>query len=98
MSSICVALLDKEDVIGMARTMTAGYCSHTPLTDVERSMLHFLVCCRMAQSVTMSSYSFFKSPENTYLLVTSKPGWTLLETLWPMSTADIDAFNSLTLS
>ncbi len=86
-------MLDKEDVIGMARTMTAGYCSHTPLTDVERSMLHFLVCCRMAVEATMSLYAHSLQPSNAYIIADIPGSWALLDRLWHMTDAQVHAFN-----
>ena len=56
-------------------------------------MLHLLVCARMAQSVTMSAYSFAHNPANAYLLTTSRPGWALLTALLALSESSIAAFN-----
>jgi hypothetical protein len=81
-------------VIDIARKMAAGYQSVHPLPSEHLSMLHALVCSRLAQSVTMGAYSFSINPENQYLLVTAQPGWILLRRLMTMSTEEIRSFNS----
>jgi Ser/Thr protein kinase RdoA (MazF antagonist) len=87
------ALLEKEDVIGLAREMVAGFQSVSPVPDAELSLLHPLVCARLAQSVTMGAYSYSKNPQNEYLLVTAQPGWKLLKLLMSFTAEQIERFN-----
>lgn len=88
--AICLAylMLGKDDPIGTAQHIYAGYVQEFELTKEEKEMLHTLVCSRMVQSVTMGAYSYSKDPGNEYLLITAKTGWELLELLDTISPAD----------
>jgi hydroxylysine kinase len=77
----------------VAHAVMAGYSSLLPLTLAEQSLLHTLTCARLCQSVVMSSYSFAKNPANTYLLITSAPGWTALGKLVAMDAEEVGRFN-----
>ena len=80
--------------MGIARELIAGYTATTPITREEQSILHTLTCARLCQSVIMSAYSFSQNPNNTYLLVTSAPGWIALQRLMAMDPLDIASFNA----
>ncbi|KNC51207.1 uncharacterized protein AMSG_11990 [Thecamonas trahens ATCC 50062] len=72
-------------LVAAAHAVYTGYADavadSAPITDLERSLLFTLVRSRLAQSVTMSAYSFSKDPTNEYLLVTARPGWNTLRLL-----------------
>lgn len=87
------ALLDKDDIMSTAKAILAGFTEQHPVTPLERSLIHFLVCCRMCQSVSMGAYNYSKEPENEYLLVTAVPGWTLLRKLLAMTPTEVTEFN-----
>jgi hypothetical protein len=59
-----------------------GFASAYPLQAVELKHLHLLIACRLAFSCTIGAYSIEQNPENTYLLLHSKPAWTALELIW----------------
>jgi hydroxylysine kinase len=60
----------------------AGYTSVRKLTPQEYKVLKVCIAARMCQSLVMGAYSSLQDPENSYILVTAKSGWALLEELW----------------
>ena len=80
-------------MIELSRQLISGFTSVLKLDLLDQSLVHLLVCARLAQSVTMGAYSFSLNPENTYLLVTAQPGWKLLERLALFTDDEIRQFN-----
>ena len=80
-------------MIELSRQLISGFTSVLKLDLLDQSLVHLLVCARLAQSVTMGAYSFSLNPENTYLLVTAQPGWKLLERLVLFTDDEIRQFN-----
>lgn len=76
-----------------AKSIAEAYTAVEPLLPVEQSLLHTLVTSRLCQSVIMSAYSYSRDPNNSYLLVTSRPGWITLGKLMAMSGEEIQQFN-----
>ena len=75
------AMLDKADPLAAASEIVAGYHEVFPLTELELEVLYTLICMRLAVSVTNSALQQKLHPENTYLLVSERPAWELLERL-----------------
>lgn len=40
------------------------------------------MAARLCQSLILGAYSIEMDPKNEYILVTSKPGWIMLEEIW----------------
>ncbi|MHA2092552.1 MAG: aminotransferase class III-fold pyridoxal phosphate-dependent enzyme, partial [Candidatus Kariarchaeaceae archaeon] len=72
------ALLHKEDPLHAAGQVVRGYHSIAPLTETEISLLYTLICARLCMSVVISNYQYNLEPDNTYLLISQKPGWEAL--------------------
>ena len=87
-------MLDKEELLPVVEPMIAGYTKVKPLLPAEQKLLHTLAASRLCQSVIMSAYSFSRDPTNTYLLVTSRPGWVALGKLMAMTPEEIKMFNA----
>lgn len=80
--SLAYFMLHKEDPVGDAAEMLAGFESRFPLTDLERSLLPILVAARLVCSCVCGAYSAAQDPGNKeYLLLTQRPGWTALRAL-----------------
>jgi 4-aminobutyrate aminotransferase-like enzyme/Ser/Thr protein kinase RdoA (MazF antagonist) len=75
------AMLDKANPFGAAAEIIAGYHEVFPFTELELEVLYTLICMRLAVSVTNSALQQRLHPENTYLLVSERPAWELLERL-----------------
>ena len=75
------AMLDKADPLGAAAEIIAGYHQSFPLTELELDVLYTMICMRLAVSVTNSALQQKLHPQNTYLLVSERPAWELLEKL-----------------
>jgi hypothetical protein len=72
----------RNRMISAGAALLRGYNAVNPLTDLERRHLVLLVSCRLACSATLGAYSIQQNPENTYLLLHSKPAWDCLELIW----------------
>ncbi len=88
------ALLDKEELLPVAEAIASAFVKLQPLSVAEQRLLHTLTAGRLYQSVIMSAYSYSRDPGNSYLLVTSRPGWQALGKLMSMSDVDIARFNA----
>lgn len=81
---LCYMILQAGD-LAMGKHVIEGYQEVRKLTDLEKRILKVTVCARICQSLVMGVYSYLQDPQNDYLLVTQKSGWTLLKELWPLS-------------
>lgn len=79
--AIAYASLDKPDPLAAAAQIVAGYHAALPLSEAELAVLYPLICARLCVSVTNSAYQQVIDPDNTYLQVSDRPAWTLLEYL-----------------
>ena len=79
------ALMDKTDPLAAAVRIVAGYHRAFALEEPELAVLFDLICMRLCTSVCHSAHQIRMAPENTYLLVSQGPAWTLLERLAPIS-------------
>ena len=74
--------LGKDDPIGNAVELLAGFEPNFPLTEIERQLLPTLIAARLVCSCVCGAFSAAKDPSNkTYLLLTQKPGWAALRAL-----------------
>ena len=71
----------KECTLACISPLLSGYLSSFPLTSVELEALPTLCLSRIAQSVTLSTYSFSQNPDNTYLLDSVARGTAVLRLL-----------------
>ena len=81
------AMLDKADPLAAAAEIVAGYHEVFALTDIELECLFSLICMRLAVSVTNSALQRKVHPDNEYLLVSERPAWKLLESLYSIAPA-----------
>lgn len=80
--SLAYFMLGKEDPVGDAAVMLAGFESTFPLTDLERRLLPTLIAARLVCSCVCGAYSAAADPANKeYLLLTQKPGWAALNAI-----------------
>lgn len=77
--TIAYAIMDKVDPLSAAVALVKGYHKSFPLKIVELEMLYTLVAMRLVISVTKSAINQQKEPDNTYLLISEKRAWALLE-------------------
>ena len=75
------AMLGKEDPIGAAAALAAGYHAENPLTEEELSALFPLAAARLCVSVCLSAHRRTAEPENPYLMVTESAAWDALHRL-----------------
>jgi len=75
------AMFGHVDPIKAVLPLIAGYHDVSPLSETELDLLLDLIRTRLAQSVCMSSWQFSRDRSNTYLLISQKDAWTLLEKL-----------------
>lgn len=79
------ACMDKEDPLTAAAQLIQGFHAEVPLQEEELAMIFPLMLLRLAVSVTNSAYNRKAEPENTYLLISEKPAWALLDQLTRIS-------------
>lgn len=77
--AIGYAVMDKPDVLQASLPIIKGYHKAFPLLEEELSLLYILVAMRMVISVTKSAINIQKEPDNTYLLISEKSAWNVLE-------------------
>ncbi|MGH6934306.1 MAG: aminotransferase class III-fold pyridoxal phosphate-dependent enzyme [Dongiaceae bacterium] len=75
------AMIGHADPIKAILPVIAGYHDANPVTEDEIALLLDLVRTRLAQSVCMSSWQYSRDHGNTYLLISQKDAWDLLERL-----------------
>ena len=75
------AALGKPDPLSAIFHVTGGFHRAFPLTEKEVEALFPLICARLLISVTCSAINLSENPENTYLQISDRPAWELLEKL-----------------
>lgn len=86
--ALCYMILQAGDVT-MGKHVIEGYQDVRKLTELEKRVLKITVCARICQSLVMGAYSHVLDPQNEYLLVTQKSGWSLLKKLWPIDEKEV---------
>lgn len=79
--TLAYALLDTPDLYSAARALIGGYVSEFPMTEGEADLLYDLMRMRLVASLCISSRQSKLHPDNTYLLISQKPAFALLERL-----------------
>ena len=74
-------MLGKSEPLSAAAHVVAGYHAERPLTDLDLNLLYHCAVMRMCMSVAISAHQQVAEPENTYLSVSEKNAWELLEKL-----------------
>ncbi len=79
--AICLAyaIMEKNDPLAASLDLISGYHEQFPLEEKELVCLHTLVAMRLLTTVTKSAINREKEPDNTYLQVSEKPAWEVLE-------------------
>ncbi|NJM41066.1 MAG: phosphotransferase, partial [Anaerolineae bacterium] len=75
------AMLDKADPLSAACEVVAGFHETYPLQEAELEVLFPLIAMRLSVSVTNSAWQSHSEPNNTYLQISARPAWALLEKL-----------------
>ncbi|XP_076331911.1 serine/threonine-protein kinase ULK3-like isoform X2 [Tachypleus tridentatus] len=82
MMTYCMIECTTMDHLDAAGHALAGYLSEKTLTEEELSLLQVCIAARICQSLVMGAYTYSLNPTNTYVLQTSRTGWTVLRKLW----------------
>ena len=85
-----MAPLSCSNCVEFVKPLIDGYTSVMPLSHEELDSLYYLVLARCCQSAPLGEISFKAEPWNSYLLVTPKKFWVLIDTLLAMSKAEVD--------
>ena len=92
---IAYAIMGASAPIASAAEVVSGYHEALPLTEAELEVLYPLICARLCVSVTNSAYQRHVAPENSYLQVSDRPAWALLDALEHVQPREaLDAFRS----
>lgn len=83
--SAAYAAQKEEDPLSVITAIVKGFYQQYPLTSTEIAVLFPLIATRLCISVTFSAINRVAQPENTYIQISEKPGWDLLEKLYRMS-------------
>ncbi len=74
-------MLGKSEPLAAAAHVVAGYHAEHPMSDLELSLLYHCAVMRLCMSVAISAHQQVAEPDNTYLSVSEKNAWDLLEKL-----------------
>ncbi|HEA21337.1 MAG TPA: aminotransferase class III-fold pyridoxal phosphate-dependent enzyme, partial [Pricia antarctica] len=86
------AIMGHNDPLQTALPIVKGYSSKFPLEERELKHLYDAIAMRLVVSVTKSAINKSEEPENTYLLISEKPAWEVLEK-WSGINADFAYYN-----
>lgn len=67
------AMLDKPDPLAAAAAIVQGYHAVYPLEDIELTVLHDLICLRLAVSVCLAAQQQRQRPDDPYLAISQEP-------------------------
>jgi 4-aminobutyrate aminotransferase-like enzyme/Ser/Thr protein kinase RdoA (MazF antagonist) len=73
--------MHKPDPLTAISHLVTGYHRIFPLTENEAAALFSLIGARLLISVTCSAMNLADNPDNTYLQISDRPAWELLEKL-----------------
>lgn len=77
--AIAYGIMDKPNPLEAAATMLSGFHAALPLEAEEIALLYHLIAARLVISVTNAAINKKAEPDNTYLLISERPAWKLLE-------------------
>jgi 4-aminobutyrate aminotransferase-like enzyme len=72
------AMLDTENPLETAAAIVKGYNEKLALTELEVSLLYYLVAGRLCISLCQSAYNYSLDSTNEHHFLTEKPAWKLL--------------------
>jgi len=75
------AMLDSEKPLEMAVEMVKGYHEKMVLTELEVSLLYYLIAGRFCISLCQSAYNSSLDSVNEHHFITEKPAWNLMHRL-----------------
>jgi 4-aminobutyrate aminotransferase-like enzyme/Ser/Thr protein kinase RdoA (MazF antagonist) len=75
------AMLDTGDPLRAAGLVVEGYQRTRPLSELELEALYPMILARLVVSLVNSAIQQVESPGNSYLQVSDRPAWRLLERL-----------------
>ncbi|MGB7056038.1 MAG: aminotransferase class III-fold pyridoxal phosphate-dependent enzyme [bacterium] len=75
------ALLDEDDLLGIAAQVVRGYHEEFPLESREVALLFNLICIRLCTSVVLSARQKDLAPGNEYLTISEEAAWRALRKL-----------------
>lgn len=78
---LAYTLFGVDDIAPAAAEIIHGYTEEFSLEDVELELLFDLMAMRLVQTISMSSHTAKKFPDNEYILVSVKPAQVLLKKL-----------------
>ncbi|PHS09527.1 MAG: peptidase M23, partial [Kordia sp.] len=73
------AIMNHNDTLEAALPIVKGYHSTFKLEEEELAHLYNAIAMRLLISVTKSAMNKIAEPDNTYLLISEKPAWEVLE-------------------
>lgn len=82
-------LMGKAEPLETIRHVATGYRAVYPLREKELAVLFDFIYLRLCLSVTLSAKQQRQNPDNTYLAISERPAWDLLETLAAASPAKL---------
>jgi len=78
-----------DDVLDGPGHALAGYLSLRSLNSLELSLLKVCLECRLIQSLVLCAYSYSQDTNNSYLLTSSKTGWSKLRQISSVRNYDL---------
>ncbi len=88
---LAYVMLGKDDPLGAAAHVAAGYNEALPLSDADLRALFPLACLRLCMSVSIAAMQKKLEPGNPYLTISEEPAWRLLADLKDISPAFAEA-------
>ncbi len=79
--TIAYACFDKDDPISWALPILSGYHQVIPVSEVELTILYYLIVSRLCTTICNSAYSRHQFPENTYANTSENQAWESLRKL-----------------
>ncbi|NKI25466.1 aminotransferase class III-fold pyridoxal phosphate-dependent enzyme [Arenibacter sp. 6A1] len=85
-------IMHHNDPLEAALPIVQGYHQEFPLEEGELAHLYMAIAMRLVISVTKSAINKIEEPDNTYLLISEKPAWEVLQK-WRLINADFAHFS-----
>ena len=77
--ALTYVLMDRHNPIADASIVVKAYHQIYPLRPEELSVLYYLIAARLCTSVCNSAFTKKIKPDSTYITISERPAWTLLE-------------------
>ncbi len=79
--ALAYSLLGKKEPLKWAIPIILEYHKILPLEEKEIDILYWLIAARLCTTASNSAYERIQRPENSYIQISEKPAWELLE-IW----------------